>query len=430
VVFLQPRLNDRLTPKQLDAMGSPRQALPEGPDALAGYDCIILGDVSPEQLPLAERARLERYVADRGGTLVLLAGKRSMPLAFPETLANGESDPLRKLLPIEAPHVEAPAGGFPVTLTQAGKETRFLDLDPEGGKGEEIWAGLPRHYWAVVGQAKPGATPLAFLAGDAADRKALREREKQRGLIVRHNYGFGRVLYVGLDSTWRWRFKVGDLYHHRFWGQAIRQAAADKPLVTGNEHVRFGTPQPLYRTGQDQEVEVVARLNEGLGALQSDLAAGARILRQDGPEGKEQAVALVPLARRPAQPRVLEGKVHDLPPGRYAIELVIPDLADKLKAPAADDKPLRAGFTVVPPDSREMVDLETRWPLLEEVAARSGGKVYAPEEAAELVQRLVSQAVAHAEHHEQRLWQWWVMLAVVVGLLTVEWAGRKLAGLP
>jgi hypothetical protein len=38
--------------------------------------------------------------------------------------------------------------------------------------------------------------------------------------------------------------------------------------------------------------------------------------------------------------------------------------------------------------------------------------------------------VAHTEHHEQRLWQWWVMLAVVVGLLTVEWAGRKLAGLP
>ena len=69
VVFQQPRLNENLSPAELDKMGSPRQQLPAGADALAEFDCIILGDVGVEQLPLAERKRLEKYVAERGGTL-------------------------------------------------------------------------------------------------------------------------------------------------------------------------------------------------------------------------------------------------------------------------------------------------------------------------------------------------------------------------
>src|SRR5262249_34452163 len=101
IVFQQPRLDDRLNAEELDQIGSPRQSLPAGSDALSEYDCIILGDVSPEQLPPAERSRLEKYVSERGGTLVLVAGKRWMPLGFPEFEVNGQADPLRKLLPIE-----------------------------------------------------------------------------------------------------------------------------------------------------------------------------------------------------------------------------------------------------------------------------------------------------------------------------------------
>src|SRR5262249_48008398 len=116
VVFDQPRLDEGLTPSALQAMGSPAQKLPAGVDALSKYQCIILGDVDAEQLPLAERERLEKYVADAGGTLVLLAGKRSMPLDFPEIGPGGEPDPLRKLLPIEAPRALAPERGFALTL--------------------------------------------------------------------------------------------------------------------------------------------------------------------------------------------------------------------------------------------------------------------------------------------------------------------------
>jgi hypothetical protein len=436
VVFNQPRLAER-DAEEARELGLPRQQLPAGPDALAEFDCIILGDVAPDQLLPADRVRLEKYVADRGGTLVVLAGKGSMPLAYTDASAGGESDPLRKLLPVEAPRVASLPEGFALTLTEEGRETPFMRLGSESGEADAAWGRLPPHYWAVVGRAKPGAMPLAFLA-DAVPGAATgpgTEREREQGLIVRQNYGFGRVLYVGLDSTWRWRYRTGDPYHHTFWGDAIHWAAADKATGAGNDYVRFGTSRPVYRRGE--RPEVVVRLGEELGPLKADLLAGARVLRQKGP-GDEEAVALVPLARRPARPRVLEGQAPALEPGQYALELVIPDLDEKLKslpanpggAAAQPAGPLRAAFSVLPPDSTELIDLETKWTLLEELASKSGGKVFTPEDAPELADLLASQVVPYVEHHELRLWQWWVVLALVVSLLTVEWVGRKLAGLP
>jgi hypothetical protein len=434
VVFAQPRLG-KIPEDELHKVGNPAVKLPEGPDAFAPYDCIVLGDVTPEQLPPAERLRLEKYVADRGGTLVVLAGKRAMPLAYlgNDRVPGIDEDPLLRLLPVEAPRAVEPPDGFRLTLTGEGRLTPFLQMDPSPDQSLTRWAEFPPHFWGVVGRAKPGAVPLAYLPAGAAPPKDGKEdeREKEQALIVRQHYGFGRVLFVGLDSTWRWRYKVGDTYHHRFWGQAIRWAASDKPLVAGNVFVRFGTHEPVF--GQGQEVEIVVRLAEGVGPLGPDALAGARLLRQEDGKAGEQAVALVPLKRREAQPGVLEGRVRDLLPGRYEIELAIPELADKLHGPPGPDgKPgkLRASFTVTAPEGEEMVELGTNWPLLEEVAAKSGGKVFTPENAAELADLLVKQGVTHAEHYEFRLWQWWGTLAAFLVLLTLEWVARKWAGLP
>jgi hypothetical protein len=432
IVFDQPRLNDKLTTAQADKLGLPERKWPEGSFALANYQCIILGDVSPDNLPLAMRQELENYVADSAGTLILVAGKRSMPMAYPEVMPNGESDPLRRLLPIESPRKLAPEAGFPLSLTQAARETRYMELDNEREDNDTLWAGVPRPWaWAIAGKAKPGATTLASWLDPREQKLPASDREKQHAVIVRHNFGFGRVLYVGLDSTWRWRYKVGDLYHHRFWGQVVRWAAADRPLVVGNDSVRFGTPQPVYRPGE--VVEMVARLSEAVVKPRPEILAGARVLRLAEGNEAEQTVALVPLAKRGGQPRVLEGKLRDLPPGRYAIELAIPELADKLLAPAKEGqeaKPLRAPFSVLPPESKEMIDLEMNYPLLEEVARNSGGKVFTPLEIEELEHLLVTHGVPHVEHHESKLWQWWGILALVVALLTVEWVLRKMAGLP
>ena len=75
VIFEQPRLG-LVSDEDLTHMQYPARLLPAEPEALNKYDCIILGDVSTQDITLEVRNRLERYVSDRGGTLVLVAGKR------------------------------------------------------------------------------------------------------------------------------------------------------------------------------------------------------------------------------------------------------------------------------------------------------------------------------------------------------------------
>ncbi len=265
VVFDQPRLK-LANVDDANALHLPDMRFP-GPDDLLRNDCIILGDVSPQQLPPAERMRLEKYVADSGGTLVILAGKRSMPMEFLEA-----GDPFARMLPITHPHVVERTNGFQVALTGDGMQTGFLRLENDAGASEQRSRALPAHYWGIVGKAKSGATALAYVP--SAEPKALAAEQKANALVVRQNYGFGRVVFIGLDSTWRWRFKQGDKYHHRFWSQLIRWAAGDRALIAGNDFVRFGVREPTYRS--DQEIEMLVRLGDKVKKLSDQAVVGMR----------------------------------------------------------------------------------------------------------------------------------------------------------
>jgi hypothetical protein len=432
VLFRQPRV-DRIDEAELRQIGHPAQSLPTDPDAMAKYDCIILGDVTPEELPPADRARLEKFVGERGGTLVLLAGKRAMPLSYLTDTA--PDDPMRKLLPIEAAGpIDAPSG-FPVSLTTEGKLSTFLRMEPTTEESESRWAKLPRQLWGLIGRAKPAATVLATYRPEEEDGAARPMADpgtwaKEHALIARQSYGFGRVLYVGLDSTWRWRFRVGDTYHHRFWGQVIRWAAADTPLLTGNEFVRFGPRKPIIEQGA--EVEIGVRFSEQATRLAPAAPAAVRLLRvKDGQA--DEPVGQVNLQRLEARPKELQAKVRDLPAGHYVAELVIPDLGDQLlDAPGENGKrlPLRAPFTVSGRPSTEMLDVATNLPLLEEIAAKSGGKVFTAENASELAELLAQKTAVHEFRTDTKLWEAWPTLVVFLGLLTLEWLARKWAGLP
>ncbi|HEX3151816.1 MAG TPA: vWA domain-containing protein [Gemmataceae bacterium] len=421
VVFDQPRVN-AVNEEGAKKMGLPDTTLPKDPEALMGYDCVILGDVSPEQLPRAERDQLEKYVSERGGTLVLLAGKRSMPMDYLK-----EGEPLAKMLPILKPAVVKADSGFRVALTAEGLQTGFLRMEPNAGLSAETWNNLPPHFWAITGRAKDGAVTLASIpqANMPNDPAAAREVERNNALIVRQNFGFGKVVYVGIDSTWRWRFKKGDTYNHRFWSQVIRWAASDRALVAGNEFVRFGAREPVYRA--DQEVEIVARFSDKVKKLPADALAGARLIRKPKP-GVEEVIGLMPLKPHPVIPRELDGAQANLPPGEYDIELVIPDVEEKLNGP--DGKKLRAHVQVLPADTGEMLDLGTNWLLMDDIAAKSGGKVFPAERAAELIDLLQSRSATREYAVEQKMWQsWWTLILFIV-LLSLEWVVRKFAGLP
>jgi hypothetical protein len=455
VLLKPPLLNEQISDDTLQQMGNPRHSLPPEPDAFKHYDCIILGDMSPDEISLENRRKLENFVAEEGGTLVLVAGKRAMPQAyFNSPLPRGErpgppgrdegdaardafgADPLLKLLPLEDAHFVNPANGFPFALTRFGKGTKFLQMDANLEESDRRWAELPKHYWGVAGRAKPAANVLAYfqetsppsMQGKGQGEGASDEKQsRDNALAALQNYGLGRVLYLGVDSTWRWRYRIGDTYHHRFWSQIIRWAASDKPQT------RFGTRAPVYAQGEN--VEVFVRLDaETIRTLPEQIELEARILRLD-PGGKgrgdEDPAAIVRLSGD-ARQQMLEKQVANLPPGNYAVELSIadPHLRERLLGKVPTKDRTRATFTVTAADGSEKIQLAANWDLLRDLAAKSGGHFLKLEEAGDLLHLLAAQQDQVTRPTEHKLWQAWTTLMLVLLLLTCEWVGRKLAGLP
>lgn len=425
VLFQQPRLGK--TPEaELERTGSPKRKFPEITneiDPLMDFDCIILGDVSPDDLSLPHRERLEKYVAERGGTLVVVAGKRYMPGVFCKE--GTDIDPIAKLLPVSAPQVIKPAAGFTLKFTHDGSATPFLQMDPAPERNTQEWARMPAHFWGAIGRLKPGATSLAYYDDKSIAKPDGSSPENTQSLIAQQNFGFGKVLYLGLDSTWRWRYRAGDTFHHRFWGQLTRWAAADKLLPAGNRFVRFGSREPVYHEGQS--AEILVRLNAETATLPKDAAASVRVFRIDDKDAKE--IASAPLKTTEGQPRLLQAQLGDLPTGNFRVQLVIPFLKDKI-----DDKDNQATFTVTPATPRELRDLSSDWPLLTELARQSHGKFFTAENVDQLVDLLARKVTIREHRTEQRLWQdaplvWWV-LATMLALLTIEWLVRKTVGLP
>jgi len=238
------------TPPQVHASASrpveavEATALPKDASEWMKFDVIILGDVSPDVLGDPEQEILKKFVEQRGGTLVVIAGPNYMPHAY----ATGPLGAMLPVAPTASPGtVQAPPEEkFHLVLTTEGRESVVMRQKVNPVENLEVWSGLPPIYWRhPEAPAKEGATVLAYALPPSApdymppfepgaettespvDTETLAKRrqfQRQHALISYHTVATGRVMFLGFDRTWRLRYRVGDAYHHRFWGQVLRWA--------------------------------------------------------------------------------------------------------------------------------------------------------------------------------------------------------------
>ena len=337
---------------------------------------------------------------------------------------------VRKLLPVLDPRPVAvdPAAADPahpslspgVALTPSGSSLADpnawpmlqLAAGPEPSRG--VWEGLPRLPWVLAGRAKPGATVLAT------------PPDTSLAVIAAQAYGLGRVLWVGTDGTWRWRHRVGDAYHHKFWGQAVRWASSGR-LAAGDANVRFGPVRPQVAEGEGARIQ--ARVAASLTGLPPDLLVAARIVPADSPRG--EAVAVVPLRPVAGQPRLFEATAPPLPRGSYLIRLDVPQLAEVLQLPPPSaDSPPQAPLEVTPRETSERVELAASRAPLEVLARATGGRVLADHEAGQLPPLLRARTRETVRTARTPLWEGPGALLLFFAILTVEWVVRKRVGLP
>jgi len=236
---------------------------------------------------------------------------------------------------------------------------------------------------------------------------------------VQQHYGSGQVLWIGIDSTWRWRHLVGDKYHHRFWGQVGRWAA-DNKATAGNEFVKFGPERTDVEVGQDAIIR--ARWTRAFLRRFPKLKAKAKIFRT-GDKHPTKPFATLPLVPAETRPLVHEARAVSLPAGDYHIKLVVH------KADLGPDE-ISAQLYVNEQPTLELSDLSSNRELLTQLADASHGELFYPDELQKLSERFQNPQLSTTIHQEIALWDHWLILLLFFGLLTAEWVIRKLNGLP
>jgi hypothetical protein len=400
-------------------------ALPASEEEWRKFDVIIVGDLEVNALSDEQWEILRLCVTDRAALLVLIAGPRSMPHAF-------SSEAASRLIPVNyAASRRTYFGGkekFNFALTNIGK-SHPITAQVEGRvRNEQVWAEFPELRWRhPITGIKDGAEVLLYAensnkkkpvirSGDRlnaalAEISNRRAREAENALLVTRQTGNGKVAMLLTDRTWRLREGVGDVFHHRFWGQLVRWGAGPN-LRSGTKTARLGTDQLTY-TGDDP-VSIMARLREKNLAPIRDEELVAEIFR----EGEK--VGTVPLNYRDGSNGIHQAKAGPYrEPGNYEIRLSGSELNEELAT----------NFRVVGSlSATELAETTLNLPLLENIARLSGGRILEDGDD-NLASLFLSGGETREELRETTLWDRWPLMLLLVILLTTEWVLRRRSGL-
>lgn len=377
--------------------GEEADQFPADRDGVFSYDMIIFGEVAAGLLTEHEYEWLREFVEIRGGGMVFIDGQRGR-------LLNLTEQSLATLLPIEWLPDRISAKPTSLQLSEKGAAQPFLKLKPDDQENRRFWNQLPPPHNLVVVNALPGAEVLVEAV----------ENGTPRPLIVRRNYGAGKVLYLASDETWRWRYKTADEWHQRIWNQ-IAKYAMPRPFAVSDEFVSVDTGSVSYNYGDAVDVRV--RLMDLEGKPTSEAEADAVVWKNG------RIVSTVSLQPDPDVPGIYRGRTGGLAQGDYEVSVRASGYSESvLKA--------RSQFVVLPPESGEMATTSANEALLKQMAEASNGSFLREEEVDRLTELLMPLSNGRVvESDPNPIWKsyWW--FAAIIFLLTVEWILRKRAGL-
>ena len=388
---------------------SPLTKLPRVGAELFTYDVIILYDPIPGDFDGAWLRLLKQFVEDRGGGLCFIAGNKyteeslltrlnfqSLAAILPVTIAR---DSLTFREGISRIHREQ----WPLIVTPQGLDHPAFQFDTDPQRNRNLWSVMPGFYWSQpVARAKPGA---AILAVHSDPRRGIDSGPMP--VIAAQFYGMGQVLFLGMDSTWRWRY-VGSRYFEQFWGQTVRYLSQGR-LLGGRKRVEFFTDKETYDLGQRAVITAKVFAADFTPAKLEKFEIALR-----GDDGLQIPLILLALPGNPGQ---LEASTLLEKQGLYEIVARTGDV--ELAKHAASKN-----FRVVLP-RLEFQQPRMNRALLSDLARMTGGKFLAADE----FEKLPSLVPAHGQilinEVTQDLWDTPLMLLVFCALLFTEWSLRK-----
>jgi hypothetical protein len=288
-------------------------------------------------------------------------------------------------------------------LTERGANEAAFRLAVDKAENRILWNELPPPHKLSCVDALPDAEVLLEITVNDEIRPAM----------VMRAFGAGRVLYSAFDETWRWRYKVADTYHQRFWYQLAKTIMA-RPFAVSDEFAALDTGAASYSHGEMADIRV--RLT-GLDGRPATGVTVDALLWKDG-----QIISTVSLDPDGIVDGIYRGRTGALEQGEYEVSIQASGYSQEvLKA--------RTQFVVEPPETGELQQTACNEELLRSMAASSGGQFLSEEQFTKVVSLLRPLSSGEVVESDTLLWQsyWW--FAAILGLLATEWMLRKRAGL-
>ncbi len=397
----------RTTPNKFYRQGIDSQeelegGFPEDRETLFRYDGLVIGSFSAAGLTTDQQENIRDFVSERGGSLLMLGGRRG--------LADGGwgNSVVAEALPVRLPDLDAASFmrvPVPVELTAAGQESLVTRLDADRDTNRELWLGMPEIAdFQYVGAVKPGAVTLleAEVRGTA------------QPLLVHQRFGRGQVYVLASGGTWRWQMQLPseDQRHETFWRQVLHA------LVSG-------TPEPVVLTAErpydadGDEIVLRARVRDGgfepVGDASVELAVSGDAVAA-GP------VAAEPLVMQPVagEPGAYEATVAAAAAGLYRFEA---------RADLGDETLGQAGYSVRRTTGiSEHFNVQQNRPLLERIASLSGGRYFTLDQLDELPETIRFSEAGIVERELLDLWNMPIVFLLLLLLKAGEWILRLFWG--
>ena len=383
---------------------------PGSRETLYEYEAIILGDIEKEFFNDDQLQMIEGFVAERGGGLL----KSGMvdeefigtPLVdiLPVTLVeeNFLPNPLRGGIR----RGDHPSGElFTPRLTRNGEFSPLLRLAGEDADNRFAWSQLPQLQGVyVTGRIKPGAEVLL-------EHPALQFQNQALPVIVTQRYGSGRVMSLTTASTWRWQMMMDseDPSHETLWRQMLRWLA-----VSAQDRVTLEFDREFYNIGD--EVQVTARVLDE--QYEPDNDASLWIQTTD---------PLDEITDTPMEWNIEEDGIYRS--SFIADQEGVFDLLVDVTSAAGEEGAEKQAAIVVTPSLREFNNAGMDRGLLGRMAEAGGGGYFDLDELDGLPEAIEFTPNAFSREVQIDLWDEPWLLALLVGLLCIDWMSRRLRGL-
>jgi len=403
------------------------------------YDALMIGSFEAAALTPEQHDMIREFVSRRGGSLLMLGGRRGL------TDGGWGATSVAEVLPVRLPELDGPSFvREPATamLAPAGSTSAMTRLEADEKANQAAWGSLPALAdFQTVGDLKPGAETLleARFGGDTEP------------LLVHQRYGLGNAYVLTTGGTWRWQMQLPheDQRHETFWRQLLQAAATTAPqaVTLTSDRVFYGDESTVVLRAEvrdksyqpSSDAVVTLEVSDGMGpptTIEMTPVAGQRGVYEAAYETEHPGVFRFEAVARSAggadaAADTAEEESAEAPADeggdepRDAVAGV--DAADRgaARQAAAGEELGRARFAVRREDGViEHYRVAQNRPLLERLAAATGGRYFAVEDVSRLPEAVSFSEAGSVERQVLDLWNIPIAFLLLLLLKAGEWLVR------